>query len=493
MSTTTPTWNTTSKASSAGRGGAAPASPSATAAGIDVKPHAVAQSDVTGMDASQIMSILNGLDPAGVTQAGQAHQELGQTLSRIAGRLAANAQTLSQNWQGAAAQAAMSRFQVMHDQTAQLAQQATQTGDVLVWLGTQVLPQFQRLPDPRVTSTTAHDEQTGATIGESVAGPGGALIGDGAGAVVGGVEHMLGMGNNGQAQANATAQKYLTALNEHLVTAYNAMPSPIGAITMGRAGGSPAPVSGSAGGAGGAGGVNHAPPVSLVSGPGGTGTTGGGGAVTPAGSGHAVSGGGPAGSGGSTASRISPVSSPSGASGLAPRPTGSLQGLTPAPGGGAQPGTGGPVPGATAPSGPGPGPGSGVPVPSGLSPRSGEASGPVSEDAAMLNEPVNESFPAIDGANGPGMLGAADPASATAADGAVSSAPLGTQAGDAAGSSVLGADNTAEDGMTGVPMEGGAGAARQEKDRRRQAWMNEDESIWGLPTDHVPPVIEGGG
>jgi uncharacterized protein YukE len=470
------------------------------------------------MDATRIMGILNGLNPDEVAQAGQAHLELAETLSRIADRLATNAQTLAQNWQGDAAQAAMNRFQAMHDQTAQLAQQATQTGNVLTWLGTDVLPKFQQLPDPRVTSTTAHDEQTGAKIGEKVAGTGGAVIGDGAGAVVGGFEHMLGLGNNGQAQANATAQKYLTALNTHLVTAYNNMPQTAG-IANARSGGSPAPVSVPPAGASGAGGVTHAPPVSPVPGPDGTGTSGGTGTGTHTGTGHTSSGSGSAGTGGSTVSRVSPVSSsPGGTSGNGGS-TGNLQGLTPAPGGATPPGTGGGVPGATGP-GPGAGPGSGMPIPGGPVPRGGGSGNsdnaelvdenglgngggpddggraadgsPVPEDAAMLNGPDGDGLPGIDGANGPGMLGAADPATATATDGAVSGAPLGAESGDAAGSSALGADNTTGADMTGVPM-GGAGAARQEKERRRQAWMNEDESIWGMPTDHVPPVIEGGG
>jgi uncharacterized protein YukE len=513
MSASTATWTGTSGSSVTTSG---PGTSTSGGGNYDLLPQVVAadSSEVTGMDATQIMGILHGLNPGEVAQAGQAHLELGQTLSRIADRLASNAQTLAQNWQGDAAQAAMSKFQAMHDQTAQLAEQATQTGNVLSWLGNDVLPKFQNLPDPRVTSTTAHDEQTGAKLGEKVAGTGGAIIGDGAGAVVGGFEHMLGLGNNGQAQANATAQKYLTALNTHLVTAYNNMPKTIGNNISENSGGSPAPVTGSPGGVGGAGGGTHAAPVTPVSGPGGPGT-GGGGTGTHTGTGHSTGGGGAKGTGGSTVGRISPVSSPPGGASGNGGSTGRLQGLTPTPGGGT-PGTGGGgVPGATGP-GPGTGPGSGLPIPGGPVPRgggsgnaddselvdesglgSGDGDGggaadgsPVPEDAALLSGP-DADLPGVDGVNGPGMLGSADPATATATDGYVADAPLGAQSGDAAGSSALGADNTGAD-MAGVPM-GGAGGAQQEKERRRQAWMSEDESIWGMPTDHVPPVIEGGG
>jgi uncharacterized protein YukE len=493
----------------------APSGSASSGGDYNLLPHVVASnpSEVTGMDATTIMGILKNLNASEVARAGQAHLDLGQTLSRIADRLASNAQTLAQNWQGDAAQAAMNRFQSMHDQTAQLAQQATKAGNALSWLGNDVLPQFQGLPDPRVTSTTAHDEQTGASIGEKVAGAGGAVIGDGAGAVVGGVEHLLGFGNNGQAQANATAQKYLTALNTHLVAAYRAMPASAGLNPDARAGGSPAPVSVSPGGTGGAGGVTHAAPLTPVSGPGGTGA-GGGGTGTRTSTGHSSSGGG-AGTGGSTVGQVSTVSSP-GAGGTGGQATGRLQGLTPTPGG-TTTGTGGGVPGAAGPGpGPGTGPGSALPIPGGPVPGggsgnaddselvdesalgSGDGDGAgaadgslVPEDAALLSGPDADTLPGVDGADGPGMLGAADPATATATDGAVADAPLGAQSGDAAGASVLGADDTGTD-LAGVPM-GSAGGAQQEKERRRQAWMNEDESVWGLPTDHVPTVIEGGG
>jgi hypothetical protein len=61
----------------------------------------------------------------------------------------------------------------------------------------------------------------------------------------------------------------------------------------------------------------------------------------------------------------------------------------------------------------------------------------------------------------------------------------------------LAADRTASGGVLGdetaVPMMGGSRSSEEEKERRRQAWMDEDADIWGRPADNVPSVIEAGG
>ena len=51
----------------------------------------------------------------------------------------------------------MTRFQQLHDQTSVLATQAAQTGSVLTWLGTQVLPKFQQLQTPGTGFAVAAD------------------------------------------------------------------------------------------------------------------------------------------------------------------------------------------------------------------------------------------------------------------------------------------------------------------------------------------------
>lgn len=91
----------------------------------------------------------------------------------------------------------------------------------------------------------------------------------------------------------------------------------------------------------------------------------------------------------------------------------------------------------------------------------------------------------------PNVPGLGATGSATAADGVATGGAAGTQVAAADGSAAAGAEGSAAPGMAGFPMTG-VGAGQSEKDRQRQAWMYEDEDIWGLPTDCIPPVIEGG-
>ena len=470
--------------------------------GIDIKVNPVAQSDVSGMDADQIMTILHGLDTDGVLEAAQAHLNLGEKLDQVATRLAANAHTLAQNWQGGAAQASMEKFQEMHNQTAQLAAQAKQTGQVLQWLGQDVLPKYKSLPDPRVESRTASDEQAGAKIGDSVAGAPGALVGD----VAGGLASAFGFGgNDGQAKANAQAQQYLTALNEHLIQANNALPSPIGALPPSLGTGGPSPRTGTGGGASPAPGVTGAPvtgaPVHApVQGKGTAGT-----APIAHRTGTGVAGG----TGASTTTGTSaPAPMPHNGGSAAGR-TGTLQGLTPTGGGP------GPTPGATTTGPPTPSPGgptpvNNIPVPGGPVPSDdgrgpggtnlSEDDGTGTETAPLADTEMSDTavLPggAVAGSDAPldeaGALGSADPA-VTADEALPATALDAQQTADAVGTSAMGTEGAAGTDMTGIPMTGGAGSGQQDKERYRQAWMNEDEDIWGLPTGHVPPVIEGGG
>jgi hypothetical protein len=453
---------------------------------IEIKTHNVSQSDVSGMSASQIMDILHGLDAQGVADAGAAHTKLGNTLKHIAGRLATNANTLAQNWQGTAAQAAMNKFQEMHDNTTLLAQQALQTGAVLSWLGNEVLPKYKNLPDPHVTSATAADMQTGASIGEKIDGVTGAIVGD----AIGGIASAIGIGSGtSQAQANATAQKYLTSLNEHLVQANAALPNPIGQPPTQIGGGGPTSVTPRAG--------------TAVSARGASGTT------VP-GSGSGAGGGAPVGA--------PVIGTPPSATGLHSTPapgvtghngptgggiqTGSLQSVTPPPSGGTTLPPSSPPPGG-GPSGPGgftglpggPFPGGNSRLTNGNIPPS-EGGGPsgVGEDIAS-EALTGENLPGPgmgDAANVPGIA-APDALGASSATAADSMAPdtLSAQAAQSAGSSAMDAEGVAGQGMTSFPMGGGA-SGQQDKERQRQAWMNEDEDIWGLPKDNIPPVIEGG-
>jgi hypothetical protein len=100
------------------------------------------------LSTAEIASILTRLDPAALQDAGAAHTQLGRELAAMAAHLAQEAGTLTQNWSGTAARAALTQVHRLHDQTATLATQAAQTGAVLTWLGTQVLPAFQHPATP---------------------------------------------------------------------------------------------------------------------------------------------------------------------------------------------------------------------------------------------------------------------------------------------------------------------------------------------------------
>ena len=208
-----------------------------------------------GMTTAQIMTILHRLDPGAVAEAGAAHTNLGDVLDTMAAALTRHAQTLAQNWTGTAARTAMTRFQQLHDQTTALAAQAAQTGSVLTWLGTQVLPKFQQLQTPSTGSAVAADAAVGGMAGAVVAGPIGAV----AGTAVGGLDALL--TGAGDAAAQAQAQKYLSALSGYLVTANAALPDQIGGVTQHTAAGAAGAQAGN--------GTNTA-----GTGAGGTGTTG---------------------------------------------------------------------------------------------------------------------------------------------------------------------------------------------------------------------------
>jgi uncharacterized protein YukE len=102
-----------------------------------------------GLPAAEVARILHHLDPAALQEAGAAHTALGRELDTMAAQLTQESQTLAQHWSGAAARRAQAQFQRLHRQTAILAAQATRTGSVLTWLGTQVAPAFRDPSDAR--------------------------------------------------------------------------------------------------------------------------------------------------------------------------------------------------------------------------------------------------------------------------------------------------------------------------------------------------------
>lgn len=450
---------------------------------FDVKINEVAPSEVSGMDVHQIMGILHNLDVEGVTEAADAHMNLASKLDQVASRLARNAHTLAANWQGGAAQAAMDKFQAMHDQAAQLAAQAKQTGQVLHWTAG-VMDKYRNLPTPQGESATQADEQTGSHIGGAVGGAAGSAIGDGIGAIAG----AFGIGGGNQAKANAQAQKYLTALNQHLVTANNALPSTIGQAPSDW-GTSSQPFQKAGGGGAGSGtggGVASAPPMSPYSGAG----AGGGSTAGSAGPAHI--------------SKFNAAPLVHGGAG----PDASLQGYTPPPGGPTTLPPPGPAP-TTGPVGP-----TGMPtfVPGGPVPNAEDV--PLNENALASDQAVAEdgALPgeAMTGADGaaadglaaegvPGVSGMGPAGDGAAADlpgvesGAVSGTESAIGADGAAPGEIGAADAMGAEGEGMLPMMGGAGSGQQDKERQRQAWMNEDADLWGVPKDSVGSVIEGNG
>jgi uncharacterized protein YukE len=470
-----------------------------------VKTSAVAGFNGAGMTSAQVMDILRRLDPAAVTDAGTAHTQLGTVLDQVAGRLTQHANVLADSWSGSAAQAAMGKFQQLHDQMTLLSQQATQVGSVLTWLGTQVLPWAKALPDPAagnvsISGDVTKGAKTGAEIGLSAGGAGliaGAAVGGVAGAVTGVASALFGGGHQA---ADVQARQYISTLSEYLVQANDNLPGTIGVPAAGSGQGAGNSGSGSRSAAGaneatglGAGALDGAggPGSGQRGGGAAAGGTAAGGRGTATGGQHGGVGPGPA-SGGAGSSldgsgvRGFPASSgtvPASAgpgSVRVPVPVSSLQGV-PSPVGPGVPSAalpGSPAVGVTGMDGVGSAAGTGMagaaPLLPGTSPIPGASLVPGTSllpgTSLVSGSPVPPD-PAVPG------LPEAPGASASAS----SSASAGGQARTQDGGQVA----------TGFPM-GGAGGAAAERERRRYAWMYEDEDVWGADgTDCVPPVIYG--
>lgn len=65
---------------------------------------------------------------------------------------------------------------------------------------------------------------------------------------------------------------------------------------------------------------------------------------------------------------------------------------------------------------------------------------------------------------------------------------------EVAGNAVIGdeaaAESGAEEGL--FPMEGSGSGQRDDKERRRKAWLNDDRDIWGNPISSTPSVLGDG-
>ena len=406
----------------------------------NIQPNSVSPGgEEQNMPYQQIMPILHGLAPGDVASAGAAFENLGKTLDAVAENLRKTAMKLAadNSWRGAAAQAAMDKFQQLHDQAAQLAANAHTTANSVNWIGNEVLPKYKAIPAPQVMGASSADAAAGSAIGSVVMPGAGGVLGAGAGYVAG----ALGIGPDGQAKADTAARQYLASLNGHLASA--PFPSSISGsdpFSKGGQGGWITPGSHGGGGSGYGGGSG------IGGGMGGAGGAGGG-APMP---GYSPSAG---------AGHFTPAKLPSNA------PSASLQGYaTP---------TGSPT---GSPFGPG--------SPGGVNPMGGGSANPFSRMPTTM--PVGGfGKGGLPGAGSiPGESGLAKSAAGeagAAAEGA---------AGEAARAEAAGAAGAAEGGgMAGMPMTGAAGSGQQDKERQRQAWMHEDEDIWGVPQDDIGPII----
>jgi hypothetical protein len=100
------------------------------------------------MTAEEVMEILRGLDAGSVAVAGASYGEAASALETAAERMAQHTRTLSEHWDGTAADAALASLRLSRERALDAAARAKRTGAALTWLGTEILPVFRSLPDP---------------------------------------------------------------------------------------------------------------------------------------------------------------------------------------------------------------------------------------------------------------------------------------------------------------------------------------------------------
>jgi hypothetical protein len=471
-----------------------------------IKTMAVAGGGGAGYTAQEVQELFSYLDPGAVAQAGSAHTQASSKLSDIADQLVKHAQVLTAAWSGTAAQGAVSNLQQLHSTAVNLSQASAQTGSVLTWMGSEILPYYKNWKP--------------ASNG-----------------VVGDVESLF--GDNPQ---NTEAQQVMARLNDRLSQGNSNLPAsvsvtlpPANKMQASQATPGASPGSGAGGAAGTAavalGGGTSGVGVSGGGGTGGSGTTGGGtgGSVggkpvlgDPGGPTHLA--GGPPGTGsGSGPGGVNPGGGPGAGGGSGnPGPVGS-GGTDPVvippggPGSGGGPGEGDPNPGLGDGAGPGtdpagfgqpPGESAGDPLPGGTDPVGfGQPpGGPGGEPGGFGGVPGGGNVgPGGIGAEGVGSgssrpaLPGEDVVGATPGDSVVvgSDGMLGAGPGNPAeegfmgsefgtgntgATGFVGADDAAVGGQGGMPMGGaGGGGQRNERERRRESWMPEEKELWEGP------------
>jgi uncharacterized protein YukE len=490
------------------------------------------QAGTAGYTWEQVQNLLAGTDPGAISAAGSAYGQLAGKLTEVASKVAGLGSTLAGSWGGSTALTAVSQVQQLYQTASDMQANAWQAQHALTWYGS-VLGAFKaNLPQPATAHPadvaaanqaaqqrmaalnghlqTAYYAMPGAVnknLPPKLAGKGGGAPPTSATAASGsGGPAFSGAGGGGGGGAGAGSG----------LGAPGGTGSPPGA-----AGGFPPPGIAPAPGGG-------TPPGSQLagSGPGG-GAPGGGGGPAPAGAPGGTTPGGPAGG-----------VVPPGSGGGAPGEDGVPPGERTVPGGGAIPpgegmapgGTGvppgeGTVPGETGvPPGEGAVPGgNGIPgggrlaslpgedpVPAGGGVAPGEPAGSVSgvpPAGGMPGEPgapgePGSSLAAGDEAGALRMEGGMFPMTGSPGGGAGAGGfdrarqswtteDDGTWGADGGG---LGAAGEAGDGFfmpVGPGDGGGRGGGRGDRtrDRARQAWLAEDDDLWGAAEPAVPPVI----
>ncbi|HEY2579672.1 MAG TPA: WXG100 family type VII secretion target [Streptosporangiaceae bacterium] len=457
----------------------------------------------------EVQAMLEATNPDAITAAGQAYLDLSNQLTTVTGQLAGHASTLAQNWGGSTAVTAVSQIQQLHQTATDMQANTYSAGTALQWYGPVLAAFKSSVPQPTSTHAAATND------------------------------------------ANKAANQHMDALNGHIQTAYYNMPGAVNknlppalagtggsgtAGGVGSGGGGGGNVPGMTGGSGsvpgvspmpGTGGTNPsipAPPTvgPLPSGPHPPGDTLTGippGTITPVGTGPGGPGGlnpppptitTPGGGGGGGLGVLPPIPTGGGGGG-----SGGITGTGTGGRGGGAPGEEDPIPGEPEPGFPGgdfPGGGG---FPAGIGTIGGEP-GPIGEVSGFGDPPTIGPTGMISG--GQGGMTSEDLASGDAAmgegmggSGGVPMMGMGGMSGGAGEGGIgrgraswttedegtwgpdgaaPGADGAmAEDGMPGMMPFSSTSGQGQERNRSRQAWMFEEEDIWGTGQPTVPPVI----
>jgi uncharacterized protein YukE len=173
------------------------------------------------MECEEIMDILHSLDAGSMASAGSDYASLGQTLATIADNLQKHATTLSDDWKGGGATAAVNSLQQLHAYTSQLSTQASQTGQAMSWLGS-VMHTYQNMDTPNAAVTLQSAAQS-FTEAPGATGPG-TMTANSPGTPYSSSE-IAGAHAAAREANNKAAQSYLKTLSSHIVTANSRIPA----------------------------------------------------------------------------------------------------------------------------------------------------------------------------------------------------------------------------------------------------------------------------